>query len=74
MAQSNLTFKRNTTDILRVKGVLSEDCKSITYVDEYEEEQTAALSDLINAFKDQEVTVSVSLKTDEDLELIPTED
>ena len=74
MAKSNLQFKRNTTDKLTVKGGLSEDCKSITYVDEYEEDQTATLSDLINAFKDQEVTVSVSLKTDEDLEVAPTED
>lgn len=74
MAKSNLTFKRNTTDKLTVKGVLSEDCKAITYIDEYEEDQTAALSDLINAFKGQEVTVSVSLKTDEDLEVTPTED
>lgn len=61
MAKSNLTFKRNTTD-------------KLTYVDEYEEEQTMEVSDLMHAFKGQEVTMSVALKTDEDLELIPTED
>lgn len=32
------------------------------------------VSDLMHAFKGQEVTMSVALKTDEDLELIPTED
>ena len=57
MAKSNLTFRRNTTDKLTVKGIMSDDCKTITYTDEYDE-----------------VTMSVALKTDEDLELIPTED
>lgn len=74
MAKSNLTFKRNTTDKLTVKGIMSDDCKTITYTDEYDEEQTMELSDLMRAFKGQEVTMSVALKTDEDLELIPTED
>ena len=74
MAKSNLTFKRNTTDKLTVKGIMSNDCKTITYTDEYYEEQTMEVSDLMHAFKGQEVTMSVALKTDEDLELIPTED
>ena len=74
MAKSNLTFRRNTTDKLTVKGVMSDDCKKITYVDEYDEEQTMEVSDLMHAFKGQEVTMSVALKSDEDLELIPTED
>lgn len=74
MAKSNLTFRRNTTDKLTVKGIMSDDCKTITYTDEYDEEQTMKVSDLMHAFKGQEVTMSVALKTDEDLELIPTED
>lgn len=74
MAKSNLTFKRTSADKLTVKGVMSDDCKTITYTDEYDEEQTAEVSDLIHAFKGQEVTMSVALKSDEDLELIPTED
>ena len=74
MAKSNLTFRRNTTDKLTVKGIMSDDCKTITYTDEYDEERTMELSDLMHAFKGQEVTMSVALKTDEDLELIPTED
>lgn len=74
MAKSNLTFKRNTTDKLTVKGIMSDDCKTITYTDEYDEKQTMEVSDLMHAFKGQEVTMSVALKTDEDLELIPTED
>lgn len=74
MAKSNLSFKRSTTDKLTVKGILSDDCKTITYTDEYDEEQTAEVSDLIHAFKGQELTLTVALKLDEDLELIPTED
>ena len=74
MAKSNLTFRRNTTDKLTVKGTMSDDCKTITYTDEYDEEQTMEVSDLMHAFKGEEVTMSVALKTDEDLELIPTED
>ena len=74
MAKSNLTFRRNTTDKLTVKGIMSDDCKTSTYTDEYDEEQTMEVSDLMHAFKGQEVTMSVALKTDEDLELIPTED
>ena len=74
MAKSNLTFRRNTTDKLTVKGIMSDDCKTITYTDEYDEEQTMEVSDLMHAVKGQEVTMSVALKTDEDLELIPTED
>lgn len=74
MAKSNLSFKRSTTDKLAVKGILSDDCKTITYTDEYDEEQTAEVSDLIHAFKGQELTLTVALKLDEDLELIPTED
>lgn len=74
MAKSSLTFKRNTTDKLTVKGIMSDDCKTITYTDEYDEKQTMEVFDLMHAFKGQEVTMSVALKTDEDLELIPTED
>ena len=34
MAKSKLSYKRNVTDQLSVKGVLSEDATEITYVDE----------------------------------------
>lgn len=39
MAKSKLTFKRNITDKLSVKGVLSEDGTYITYTDENDVEQ-----------------------------------
>ena len=34
LAKSKLSFKRNITDKLSVKGVLSEDGTFITYIDE----------------------------------------
>ena len=74
MAKSKLQFKRNITDQLSVKGVLSEDGTFVTYKDENDIEQEVKISDLLNAFKNQEINFSVSLKSDEDLDVIASED
>ena len=74
MAKSKLQFKRNITDQLSVKGVLSEDGSFVTYKDENDIEQEVKISDLLNAFKNQEINFSVSLKSDEDLNVIASED
>ena len=74
MAKSKLQFKRNIVDKLSVKGVLSEDGTFITYTDENDVEQEVKISDLLNAFKNQEINFSVSLKSDEDLDVIASED
>lgn len=74
MAKSKLQFKRNITDQLSVKGILSEDGTFITYKDENDIEQEAKISDLLNAFKNQEINFSVSLKSDEDLNVITSDD
>lgn len=74
MAKSKLQFKRNITDQLSVKGILSEDGTFITYKDENDIEQEAKISDLLNAFKNQEINFSVSLKSDEDLNVITDEE
>lgn len=74
MAASALKFVRTTTDKLTIKGGLfSEDCESITYVDENKEEQEVGVLDLLSAFKNQVIDFSIALKTDEDLD-IPTEE
>ena len=70
LAKSKLQFKRNITDKLSVKGTLSEDGVFITYTDENDIEQDIMISDLLNAFKSQEIEFGVSLKTDEDLDVI----
>lgn len=73
MAKSKLQFKRNITDKLSVKGVLSEDGTFITYTDENDVEQDIKISDLLNAFKNQSIEFGVSLKSDEDLDVIESE-
>ena len=74
MAKSKLQFKRNITDKLSVKGVLSEDGTFITYTDENDVEQDIKISDLLNAFKNQSIEFGVSLRSDEDLDVIESED
>lgn len=74
MAKSKLQFKRNITDQLSVKGILSEDGTFVTYKDENDIEQEVKISDLLNAFKNHEINFSVSLKSDEDLDVIASED
>lgn len=70
MAKNKLSFKRNITDKLTVKGVLSETGTYITYTDENDMEQDVKIADLLNAFKNQPIEFAVSLKSDEDLSLI----
>lgn len=74
LAKSKLQFKRNITDQLSVKGILSEDGTFVTYKDENDIEQEVKISDLLNAFKNQEINFSVSLKSDEDLDVVASED
>ena len=52
MAASKLKFTRSTTDQLTVKsGELSEDCTTITYIDENDTEQEVKVADLLSPFK-----------------------
>lgn len=73
MAKSQLQFKRTTTDKIQVKGVLSEDGTTVTYEDDNKVEQKIKVSDLLNAFINQPIDLSVSLKTEEDLDVIPAD-
>ena len=74
LAKSKLQFKRNITDQLSVKGILSEDGTFVKYKDENDIEQEVKISDLLNAFKNQEINFSVALKSDEDLDVIESEE
>lgn len=74
MAKSKLSFKRNITDKLSVKGILSEDGTYITYSDENDVDQDVKVSDLLKAFINQPIEFGVSLKSDEDLDLITFEE
>lgn len=74
MARSKLSFKRSTTDKLSVKGILSNDGTYITYTDENDTEKDVKVSDLLKAFINQPIEFGVSLKSDEDLDLITSEE
>lgn len=74
MAKSKLQFKRSTTDKLNIKGTLSDDRASIVYVDENDNEQTVAISDLLNVFRNQPIKFTVQLKSEDELDIIPADD
>lgn len=74
MSKSKLQFKRNITDKLSVKGVLSEDGTTITYTDENDMDQDVKVSDLLNVFKNQPIEFAVQLKSDEELDVIPVDE
>ena len=73
MARSKLSFKRNIVDKLSVKGILSEDGTFITYMDENDVEQDVKIADLLNVFKNQSIEFGVSLKSDEELDVITSD-
>lgn len=66
---SKLTYKRTTTDKVTVKGVLSADGTEVTYVDDDKNEQAVKIADLLAPFHDSPIDFSVSLKSEEDLDL-----
>ena len=74
LAKSQLSKTRTITDKVSVKGMLSEDGTTITYTDENDVEQEVKISDLLNVFKNQEIEFGVALKSDEDLDVITSED
>lgn len=73
MAKSQLQFKRTTTDKIQVKGILSEDGTTVTYEDDNKVEQEIKVADLLNSFVNQSIDLSVSLKSEEDLDVIPAD-
>ena len=56
------------------KGVLSEDCTSITYIDENDVEQDIKIGDLLSSFKNEAIDFTVALKTDEKLDVPESEE
>lgn len=74
MSASKLQFKRNITDKLSVKGTLSEDGTYIAYTDENDVVNDITISDLLNAFKNQDIELNVQLKQTDDLDIVPVGD
>lgn len=62
----NLTYKKTTTEKVTIKGVLSNDATTITYVED-KLEKTVTLQDYLDKFASMAVEFSIGCKSDEDL-------
>lgn len=71
---SKLNCKRTITDKVNVKGVLSEDGTFIVYENDKNVEQEIKISDLLNTFVNQPIDLSVTLKSEENMDIIPAVD
>ena len=66
MAQ-NYKYNKVTTEKFNIKGELSNDCKTIKYIDGDKEEREISVAKCFEKFAGQEIALSLMLKTDEDL-------
>lgn len=62
----NLTYKKTTTEKVSIKGVLSDDAKSITFIED-KNEKTVAIQDYLDKFASMAVEFSIGSKDEEDL-------
>lgn len=67
VAKSQLTKTRIITDKVAVKGILSEDGTTITYIDENKIEQDISVADCLKAFVGKPIDFSVSIKSEDEL-------
>lgn len=67
MAKSQLTKTRVITDKVSVKGTLSEDCTTITYLDEAKMEQEITVANCLKMFAGMSVDFNVSVKSEGEL-------
>ena len=63
----NYTHNRQIVDKLNIKGVLSDDVKTITYINGDGDEVEVLVEKALEPFASSVVNFSVSVKTDEDL-------
>ena len=63
----NYKYERNTTSKFSIKGLLSEDGETITYIDSDKNENTIQLVDCFKPFRGGAFELSVSTKSVEDL-------
>ena len=64
----NRKYERNTVDKISIKGILSDDCTYITFVNDDKEDEDVYLDKCFKPFAGHEITFSLSNKTTEDLE------
>ena len=64
---SQLKKTRTITDKVSVKGVLSDDGTTITYVDENKDEQDITIAECLKAFMGSPIDFTVSVKSENEL-------
>ena len=64
-----LNYKKTTSETITVKGVLSDDATTITYLNEDKDEVIIPVQTLLDKFASLGVTISIKSQTDEELEI-----
>jgi hypothetical protein len=64
---NQLKKTRTITDKVSVKGTLSEDGTTITYLNEDKNEEEITVAECLNVFKGKPIDFSVSLKSESDI-------
>ena len=64
-----LSYKKTTSETITVKGILSDDATTITYLNEDKDEVTIPVQTLLDKFASLGVSLSIKTQTDEELEI-----
>ena len=64
-----LNYKKTTSETITVKGFLSDDATTITYLNEDKDEVVIPVQTLLDKFASFGVTISIKSQTDEELEI-----
>ena len=63
----NYVFNRVMNDRFNIKGELSADGTTVTYINSDKEEATIPVAKILEPFKGEAITLTISVKTDQDL-------
>lgn len=74
MAKSKLNYNKTIVSKMTIKGILSEDGKTITYFDEDDVEREIKITDCFAPFTGKEIDIAISEKASEDLEIEPADE
>ena len=64
-----LSYKKQITETLSIKGILNDTATEITYQNEDKEDVTVTVQTLLDKFASQGVSLTIKTQTDEELEL-----
>lgn len=67
MAQ-NYTYKKSAVEKFNIKGSLSDDCKTIIYIDGEKEEQLITVDKCFSKFGGMPIELTIAVKSTQDLE------